>query len=294
MASFNDLPAEIRHQIWHYCLPNISIPHLYNYREHHWLPRPLKSSDPEHEPSSDTESQSEDIEDESAQPLVESGEVYVAVRDVCSETRHLVQEWAVLHQLECCEERVEALPVYKRAFREHDATYVSEDQWNSFLSEPHDRGFDPHNFQGDIGLYGDATDLAIDYGLVLYAPGLTLPELSANRQHWAPSKLILILNPYDVDPTGHEKLTLVDEVGPWSWREGQTDFDYPAKCLPLAEDGQSEPPNRTVTPGDAWRLSVISELHEVLSDYCDVLLPFLVPPMTRFEIWLGSVYPIRD
>ncbi|KAI0460072.1 hypothetical protein F5B21DRAFT_453137 [Xylaria acuta] len=137
---FPRLPPELRNKIWHAALPHSMRPGLLPYRTGCWRPRWLLSS----EAGFDPVNAENNLALEFCYSLLDKARIRVPMASANADARGIAIAWAQEQSSHiCCSLEGDHL-VFLRSFDpDLDVVYVSPRQWEHFLSEPIDRGFEP-------------------------------------------------------------------------------------------------------------------------------------------------------
>lgn len=132
---FQNLPRELRDQIWRDSLPEKDNPALYPWKKGCWCPRRLQKTDPEWDPNEDL-----NLQLNMSYDLLDHVQVEVPLFSVNWEARVIALTWMREQKITLHFHKDKQNWVFTRPFDPMmDALYVPMDKIDEFFIEPHDR-----------------------------------------------------------------------------------------------------------------------------------------------------------
>lgn len=166
-SRFSNLYPELRNHVWHEALPELLSPALYYYTAGLWRPRHLIEGDDEYDPVNNEHNLTLEFRHE----LLERGsQIEVPLFFVNREARSIALAWIRKQGIKIRFHKDEKQYHFVRPFDpKRDALYVENDMFDfeKFLSEPIDRGFEPDLYEKTVSMGSDITNIAMSYDIFL-------------------------------------------------------------------------------------------------------------------------------
>ena len=169
---FQNLPRELRDQIWNHALPEKDKPVLYPWKKGCWCPRRLQKSDPDWEPNEDLNLRLDFRHD-----LLDHVQVEIPLFYVNQEARGIALAWMCKQNITLHFYKDKQCWVFTRRFDPTmDALYIPMDDIGGFFIEPFDRLDEPDLFGLSVFVGPDVRRIAVPAAL-FQDDVSSLPEL---------------------------------------------------------------------------------------------------------------------
>ncbi|BCS26987.1 uncharacterized protein APUU_60035S [Aspergillus puulaauensis] len=159
--NFQNLPRELRDQIWHDSMPEKDKPALFPWKKGCWCPRHLQKHEPQWEPNEDL-----NLILETCYGLLDHVQVEVPLFFVSWEARRIALAWMRKQDITLRFRKDKQCWVFTRPFDPMmDTVYIAKDKIYEFFVEPQDRMFEPDLHDRSASIYPYLRRVAVPPGL---------------------------------------------------------------------------------------------------------------------------------